>query len=231
MREWEKALALSRNSPDSDNENNVIAHLTTEVVKTAAQAGDRKKAQTLFQKAIDLNENCVDAWLHFGDFLVDENHIQEALAAWEKAFLINPEFTGQVISRFAKLPELEKESAVDNFFQRHLDNYGLTKEFNLAYIEWQIKSGRLKEARLRLRELLAQSSGDKKIFSLARQLIQSPDSSATDSEYENHDLIQALFMSDFRFEKNYHCQKCGYRLDQIVWRCPRCSTWDSVTLR
>jgi lipopolysaccharide biosynthesis regulator YciM len=198
------------------------------VAKSAAQAGDRKKAQALFKKAIDLNENCVDAWLHFGDFLINENRIPEALDAWEKAFLINPEFTSQIIIRFAKLPEPERESAVDNFFQRHLENHGQSKEFNLAYIEWQIKSGRLKEAKLRLRQQLAQSSGDKKIFSLARQLIQS---SATGSECENHDLIKALFTSDFRFEKNYHCQKCGYRLDQMVWRCPRCSTWDSVTLR
>ncbi len=230
MREWEKALVLSRDSPTAENETNVIAHLTTEVAKAADQAGDKKKAQTFFRKAIDLNKNCVDAWLHYGDFLINENLIQEALDAWEKAFLINPEFTSQIIDRFAKLPALERDGAVDEFFNRHLDNYSQSKEFNLTYINWQIKSGRLQEARLRLCQLLAQGRGDKKIFSLVRQLIQSPES-VTGSECENQDLIQALLMADFRFEKNYHCQKCGYRLDQMVWRCPRCFTWDSVTLR
>lgn len=230
MREWEKALVLSRDSPTAENETNVIAHLTTEVAKAADQAGDKKKAQTFFRKAIDLNKNCVDAWLHYGDFLVNENRSQEALEAWEKAFQISPEFTSQIIDRFVKLPALERNGAVDEFFNRHLDNYSQTKEFNLAYIDWQIKTGHLKEARLLLLKLLAQGSGDQKIFSLVRQLIKSPES-VTVTECENHDLIQALLMTNFRFEKNYHCQKCGYRLDQMVWRCPRCFTWDSVALR
>ncbi len=230
MREWEKALDLCRNLPATLSETNVLAHLTTEVAKTAVQTGDRKKALKLFQKALELNENCIDTWLHYGDYLLDDNQTQKALEAWEKAFSINPEFTEQVIKRIMKLSAGERESKIEEFFSRHRDNYGETKEFNLAHINWQIQSGRFQEAKSQLRQLLEQNNGDRRIFQLTKQLVQAAEPE-TGAEFKNSDLIKAFFATDFRFEKVYHCQKCGYKLDQMAWRCPRCSSWDSISPR
>lgn len=230
MREWEKALALYHNFPKSQDKASIIAHLTTEVAKTAERSDDKKKALTLFKRAIELDERCVDAWLHYGDFLITENHQQEALTAWEKAFLINPEFTGQVIDRFEKVPETEKERVIESFFLRHIEKYGEERKFNLAYIKWQIESGRLREAELLLRKVLTKTGGDRETFYLAGQLLKATSPSAS-CDRETYDLlVDDIFTAKFRFEKKYHCQKCGYKLDQMVWRCPRCSNWDSVNV-
>ncbi len=227
MREWEKALDLCRDLPATQDETSILAHLTTEVAKAAEQAGDRKKALSLFKKAVELNENCIDTLLHYGDFLLNDNQVQKALEIWEKAFLINPEFTTQIVDRIMKLPVAEREGRIEEFFLRHRGDYGRIKAFNLAYIEWQIKSGRLQEARIQLQDQLRQKRAGRKLFNLTKQLILAaePEAAAKD---ENSDLIRSLLTADFRFEKNYHCQKCGYRLDQITWRCPRCSSWDSI---
>ena len=231
MKEWEKALDLHNNSPASQSKTNIIAHLTTEVAKTADRVGDKEKANTLYQKAIEIDGKCVDAWLHYGDFLLDENRHQDALAAWEKAFSINHEFTDLVIDRFAKLPAPEQKSATESFFRKHQDVNGERRRFNLAYISWQIESGMLLEARLRLKAVLEKTDGDSKAFTLAHQLLIATQSAADSDQNIFDTLVNDIFSAKFRFEKEYHCQKCGYKLDNMTWKCPRCSSWDSVTRR
>jgi lipopolysaccharide biosynthesis regulator YciM len=231
LHEWEKALTIHQNFPASQSETSVIAHLTTEVAQTAARTGDKKKAAALFKKAIELDNLCVDAWLHYGDFLLQENQQPEALAAWEKAFLINPEFTPQVIKRLRQLPETEQDSILENFFLRHLDKFADNRKFNLAYIDWLIKSNHLEKAKSRLQDILNKTDGDSETFLLAKQLFAANQLLSTSDREIIDNLISEIFAAEFRFEKSYHCQKCGYKLESMVWRCPRCSSWDSVTVR
>ncbi len=230
MREWEKALSLHKGMPDARSDTHIIAHLTTEVAKNHAHSGEKDKALALFKKAIRLDEKCVDVWLHYGDFLFDDSQIQKALAAWEKAFLINHEFITQVVERFEKIPPPKKAEALENFFQSHLGNYGGQKKFNLAYINWLINSNKVEKAESRLRKLLRESGGDSETFYLAKQLLQLTRTENRDQNSFNS-LVDDVFATDFCFEKRYYCQKCGFKLDRIACKCPRCSSWDSITVR
>ncbi len=231
MQEWEKALSLHHDKPASKNETHIIAHLTAEVAKNHDLSGDKDRAIALFKKAISLDEKCVDVWLHFGDFLIDNDRVQEALEAWEKAFLINHEFIGQVIERCEKIPVAEKEAFLENFFQRHLENYGGQRKFNLAYINWQINSGRIEEAEIRLKNVLKKTGADGEAFSLARRLLQLTQAAEGSSLNDLNPLVNDVFAADFSFEKRYYCQKCGFKLDRIACKCPRCSSWDSIAVR
>ncbi len=231
MQEWEKALSLHHEKPASQNETHIIAHLTAEVAKKYDHSGDKNKAVALFKKAIVLDEKCVDVWLHYGDFLIDNNREQEALDAWEKAFLINQEFISQVIERFEKIPAAKKDAALDNFFHRHLENYGRQRKFNLAYIDWQINSGKIEEAELRLKKVLEETGGDSEAFSLARRLLQSTQPAAGLDRNGSNSLVEDVFAADFNFEKRYYCHKCGFKLERIACQCPRCSSWDSIAIR
>jgi len=229
MQEWEKALSLHHNKPAAKNETHIIAHLTAEVAKNYDLSGDKDKAIALFKKAISLDEKCVDVWLHFGDFLIDNDRVQEALDAWEKAFLINQEFISQIVERFEKIPVAEKDALLENFFQRHLENYGGQRKFNLAYINWQINSGKIEAAEIRLKNVL-KTGADGEAFSLARRLLQSVQSTECNRNSFNS-LVNDVFAADFSFEKRYYCHKCGFKLDRIACKCPRCSSWDSITVR
>lgn len=231
MHEWEKALSLHHEKPASKNETHIIAHLTAEVAKKHNLSGDKNKAIALFKKAISLDEKCVDVWLHFGDFLIDNDRMQEALDAWEKAFLINQEFIGQVIERIENIPVEKKEASLEFFFQRHLENYGGQRKFNLAYINWQINSGKIEEAELRLKKVLKETGTDGEAFSLAKRLLQSTQLAEGSDRNRLNSLVNDVFAADFSFEKRYYCHKCGFKLDRIVCQCPRCSSWDSIAVR
>ena len=231
LREWEKALALHHSLPSTQNEINIIAHLTTEVAKSAETSGDREKAQKFFQQALELDDSCIDAWLHYGDFLKGESRIQDALTAWERAFMLNPDFIDLVTSRFSGLPKEEKDKVEEEFFSRHLEEFGGKRKFNLAYIGWLIKSGRWTEAGSRLERVMTEKSGDAEVFSLVNNLLSEIRTSngAGGDLYDS--LVRNFFSTQLRFEKVYRCRKCGYQLDKMVWRCPRCSTWDSIAVR
>ncbi len=230
MREWEKALSLYKDKSGSRNDAHIIAHLTTEVAKNHARLGAKDKALVLFKKAIKLDGKCVDVWLHYGDFLLQDDRVSEALAAWEKAFLINPEFVTQVVERIEKIPAAEKDVILDDFFQRHQENYGGLRKFNLAYINRLINSGKTEAAGLQLKQELASNCGDGETFSLVKRLLRLMP--AENSE-QNHiqSLVEDLIAADFSFEKRYYCRKCGFKLDRIACKCPRCSSWDSITVR
>ncbi len=231
LREWEKALSLHNSTPSTQNETNLIAHLTTEVAKTAEAAGNKGKALKFFLQALELDDGCIDTWLHYGDFLKSENKIPEALDAWEKAFILNPDFITLVTNRFSGLPEDQKDNIEKEFFSRHLKEYGEKRKFNLAYIGWLIKTGDLEEAGSRLERVMKEKSGDAEVFSLVSKLLNVIRSAGgVDGELYNS-VVSNFFSTQLRFEKPYRCRKCGYQLDEMAWKCPRCATWDSIAVR
>ncbi len=231
LREWEKALALHESSPSSKKELNLIAHLTTEVAKTAETVGDREKALKFFRQALKLDDSCIDAWLHYGDFLNSGNQTAEALEAWEKAFILNPDFVSLVTSRFSEIPEDIRKKVEPEFFSRHLDKYGEKRKFKLAYVAWLIKSDHLEDAASRLEQVMSHKSGDAEVFSLASSLLQKIRSTSGRDSGLYDSLVCNFFSTQLRFEKAYRCRKCGFQLDEMTWRCPRCLTWDSIAVR
>ncbi|MEA3333132.1 MAG: tetratricopeptide repeat protein [Pseudomonadota bacterium] len=231
LREWEKALALHDSSPYTQSEINIIAHLTTEVAKSAEAAGDREKSLIFFQQALKLDDSCIDAWLHYGDFLKSEKQIADALTAWERAFRLNPDFVNLITSRFSGLEEEERDKVEEEFFSRYLDEYGKNRKFNLSYISWLIKAERLVEAGVRLERVMIEKRGDAEVFSLIRNLLDKIWASDDLNRSIYDSLVRNFFSTQLRFEKAYRCRKCGYQLDVMVWKCPRCATWDTITVR
>jgi len=230
LREWEKALALYQLSSAIQNELNIIAHLTTEVAKVAKASGKKEKALNFFLQALELDDSCINAWLHYGDFLKSENKLLEARDAWERAFILNPDFVTLVISRFSGLPEEQKNKIEKEFFSRHLKEYSKNRKFNLAYIGWLIKSGELEEAGSRLEQVMKEKSGDAEVFSLVSKLINEIHTSIGVGGELYNSLVRNFFSTQLRFEKSYRCRKCGYQLDEMVWKCPRCSAWDTIAI-
>ncbi|MCD6293132.1 MAG: tetratricopeptide repeat protein [Deltaproteobacteria bacterium] len=231
LKEWEKALTLHNSLPSTKNEINIIAHLTTEVAKMAEVDGDREKALIFFKKALELDDSCIDAWLHYGDFLQSEQQIPEALSAWEQAFKLNPDFVSLITNRFSRLEIEGKDKLEEDFFSRHLEEYGKKRKFNISYIDWLIKSDRLVEAGSRLKQIMSEKRGDAEIFHLVSNLLQKIRTSNNFDQDLYDSLVLNFFSTQLRFEKDYRCRKCGYQLDVMVWKCPRCAMWDTIEVR
>jgi len=193
--------------------------------------GDREKALIFFKKALELDDSCIDAWLHYGDFLQSEQQIPEALSAWEQAFKLNPDFVSLITNRFSRLETEGKDKLEEDFFSRHLEEYGKKRKFNISYIDWLIKSDRLVEAGSRLKQIMSEKRGDAEIFHLVSNLLQKIRTSNNFDQDLYDSLVINFFSTQLRFEKTYRCRKCGYQLDVMAWKCPRCATWDTIVVR
>jgi lipopolysaccharide biosynthesis regulator YciM len=136
-----------------------------------------------------------------------------------------------VTSRFSEIPEDIRKKVEPEFFSRHLDKYGEKRKFKLAYVAWLIKADRLKDAKNRLERIMSEKSGDAEVFSLVSSLLQKIRSNSGIDNQLYNSLVCNFFSTQLRFEKGYRCRKCGFQLDEMTWRCPRCSTWDSIAVR
>ncbi|MBN2706250.1 MAG: tetratricopeptide repeat protein [Deltaproteobacteria bacterium] len=230
--DWEKALALYSLPAAADAAPNLIAHLETEVAKLAVRDGDQERAQRHFHRALTINPACIDAWLHQGDFFLARGRLEEALASWDQAFILNPEFIALVIRRLAQAETAAAPRLIADFFDRHRQLYLDSERFKLVYTDWLIDQGELVKAATLLEAILPARQGDAEIFGLVGKLLEElkQDNDLSPERRDNlRDLIvDGFFSNRMRFEKPYRCRQCGYRLDDIVWKCPRCASWDTV---
>lgn len=225
-REWDKAIMVQKKLTelsDSDNSHNILAHLTTEMAKDAEQSGNDSKAESFYRRAIGINENCMDAWLHLGDLQVKTGKEQEALKSWRKAFELNSDLVSLVVSRFSQLPAERNNQIKDEFYRHYLDKYSDNVHFILCYSNFLLDNSRTNEAADWIKRVLATKPDAAGIFTAVAKLLR-----ATENCGEYQCFLQNFFDTYKPEHKPYQCRQCGYQLDEVVWKCPKCSHWDTI---
>lgn len=225
-REWDKAIIIQKKLTElskSDDSHTILAHLTTEMAKEAEKSGKNTKAMSLYRRAIDINENCMDAWLHLGDLQLKTGKEQEALTSWRKAFELNPDLISLVVGRFSQLPAEKSNQIKDEFYRNYLNKYADNIYFILCYSDFLLDEKRTNEAADWIKRVLAAKPEAAGIFTLVAKLVQ-----ITESCNEYQWFLQNFFDAYKPSNKPYQCRQCGYQLDEVVWKCPKCSHWDTI---
>ncbi|MBN2333048.1 MAG: tetratricopeptide repeat protein [Deltaproteobacteria bacterium] len=224
--EWDKAIGTQKKLTDlrgGEENNHIIAHLTTEMAKEAEQQGEVGKAATLYQRAIGIHEACIDAWLHLGDLHLKNGKEREAIKAWEKGFVLNPDLVSLAVSRFSQLSPEPAMQAKEAFFATHLAAYGENIPFVLCYISFLMDHGSIDKAIPWMKKILDKEPGCIRMVEQISKLVSSRENCA-----EHHEILQAFFASYRPDSKPYQCRNCGYLLNKIVWKCPKCAHWDTI---
>lgn len=231
--EWEKALVLHRKNSQAleTGQKHVIAHLETEVGKQALSNKDYDRAARYFKQALNTDPGCVDAWLHQGDLWLERQKPAQAVNDWQKAFSLEPNLVYLTVARLAKMPEPDCRTELEDFFARNQAEHGDNPYFMLAYADWLLENGELEKSADLLSRIMASRTGNSEIFTLVRKfldLLTLPTISPEERQRLQDKTVKAFFTTQMRFEKPYRCRKCGYRLDEIAWKCPRCYSWDTI---
>ncbi len=225
-REWDKAIKIQKKLAelsDNSDSDNILAHLTTEMAKEAEQAGKTSKAMTLYRQAISINKNCMDAWLHLGDLQLKKGKEQEAVNSWTKAFEINPDLAKLVVGRFSQLSPEKGKKRKDDFFQSCLDTYADNIHFIFCYINFLLDVNRTDEAADWIKRVMFTNPDAAEIFPVVARLVKS-----TESCKQYQPFLQEFFTIYKPPLKPYQCRQCGYQLDEVVWKCPKCAHWDTI---
>jgi lipopolysaccharide assembly protein B len=227
MKDWENAFLTRQNIARivKGDHAHVLAHYQTEKGKVHQARGDPGKAKSAFEKAISLDERCLDAYLHLGDVYFQRQDYKKAIASWKKVVDISPSFTFLAYSRLEGAYSMMKnlkpveeflkecaESHPDPFTHMALARYRYNENDRQAALQELDAALDLApsfwEARKFQGEILLDGEMEEEALSAYR------------------DLIGHLDVPHLSFQ----CSECGYKSSELQWQCPQCKQWDTLGL-
>jgi lipopolysaccharide assembly protein B len=224
--EWEAAFeAQGRISKlRKSDDQHVLAHLMTEQGKAQAAKGDPKAAKSAFKKAISIDPQCVDAYLHFGDLYAEQGQDAKAVVLWKKAMEASPSMTFLAYDRLERaFFRMGQVSSLEEFL-RERSSQADTDLFTQVFLARHLrKKGETEEAGRILKAVLEQWPHSREAREELIEIYK--DGGRTDEALEEYGrLVRSLAQID-RF---FQCRMCGYGSTKLLWKCPQCLRWDTM---
>ena len=227
LKDWENAYATRQKIAglEKGNHEHILAHHLVEAGKMYVEKDDVNKARAFFSKAISIQKECVDAYLHLGDLHFKKQEYKKAIAAWKKVSEVAPQFTflayGRLEGAYSKMKNLEPvevfleecarlnpdaftHMALARYLYNKNDMEGAYKEINNAL---SLNPGFWEARRFRGQMYI---KGDAREEMLA----------------DYGEIIEGLNVPYLRFR----CNQCGFEPNELLWQCPQCNLWDTIGL-
>lgn len=225
LRDWEKAFEARQKIVrlTKGDDRHILAHHQTELGKVYQENEELSKAKSCFNKAISIDEGCVDVYLHLGDLHFSKREYKKAIAAWKKVVQVAPRFTFLAYRRlegaYSKMKNLKP---VEEFLKEcaQLNSDAFTRMALARYLyNEQDYEGALNELESALG--LDPSFWEARKFMGEILLDQEMKEEALEA-YE--DLIPHLNVPYLKFQ----CTQCGFKPTELHWQCPQCRRWDTI---
>jgi lipopolysaccharide biosynthesis regulator YciM len=227
VHDWEKAFktrkAISRLVKGEHR--HILAHHQTELGKIQEKNGDILGAEKSYKNALSIFDRCVDAYLHLGDLYLTQQEHKKALSTWERLVDVAPQFTFLAYQRLERAYSGMKNLKGVEDFLRESVRKNSDPFTHLALARYLYSKGEIDSAL----DHLNQATRLVPTFLDVRKLmgeILLKEGRNEEALGTYRDLLLGL---DFPYLK-FQCSKCGYRPDELVWRCPQCLKWDSIKI-
>jgi lipopolysaccharide biosynthesis regulator YciM len=227
MNDWENAFSYRQKLSKliDGNHSHILAHQQTEAGKAWIIKGNQGRAKSAFQKAILLDNKCIDAYFHLGDLFFEIKDFKKAITAWKKVVRIRPEFTFLVYHRLeGAYSEMKNLKPVEDFL-RECAKFNADAFTHMALARYRYNENDLKgaleelEKAIKLNPLFSEARG----FMAEILLAQGQRDQALNAYRE---LVNFLDVPHHEFQ----CSNCGYRSSDLKWQCPQCKKWDTIDL-
>lgn len=201
-----------------------IAHYHCELALLAQRAGDRAAACEQLRSALAVCGTCARANMIHADMAIDAGDYATANRCLEAVERQRPELMPEIIDRwFGVLRDLDDPAVLRRFVDKLR---GQRNAYSVIRATRQVIAG------------LDGSAAADSFFK--QQIVQRPSLKALRdwahdqmelSKPGERDKVQVICtMLDQVVEEKpaYLCSHCGFRGNELHWRCPGCGTWDSV---
>jgi lipopolysaccharide biosynthesis regulator YciM len=225
MGEWDKAYLTRReiSKITKTDDTHDLALYKAYVGKRYLDGGRLKEAESSLKDAIKIDSECVPGYLYLGDLYYQEGKIDDAISSWRRIVTMFPEVA------YVTFRRLEKAFYEKGRFEKIIDLYNDVLERNpgdvrtlmtLAYI--QRRKGNLDDA-IGLSKTALEFDPDSRSVkqALARLYYEKGE-----IERSLKTMVEAFngFPTD---DETYTCENCGHRVNEALWRCPRCDHWET----
>ncbi|MEW5803465.1 MAG: tetratricopeptide repeat protein [bacterium] len=226
-KDWENAYQMEKQIQklsEADGNYSRLAHIMTEMGKTAYQQEDYALAMKRLKEAITLDKNCTEAYLVLGDIYLAEDKTAKAIAIFNKIISSEQHQLSFAVYKLLEKAYLQKGKfeSIESVYQEILSRRPQDTRTRAILADYYYKKGLLPKAIDELREGLKVCPESLTLRStLAEMLIRENRQDEAVKEYQ--------YLAGQIMDKNEHfsCQKCGYQSSQIQWKCPQCKEWDS----
>ena len=226
LKDWENAFTVRQKIAklSKGDLSNILAHHKTEAGKALFEKGDIPKARSTLKKAISIDKNCIDAYLHLGDLYLSTGDFKRAMSMWRSIVNISPKLTYLVYKRLEGAYNRSKDAKqVENFLTECARSN--TDAFtHLALARYMYNENKYEEAIGELKQALALDS----TFWEARRFLGEillERGLSDEALIAYGDLLSQLNIPYLGFQ----CTNCGFKPNDLQWQCPQCKKWDTIS--
>ena len=227
MRDWENAYGTRQKiaKVTKGDHKHILAHYQVELGKASQEKEDFAMAKSCFQKAISIDDTCLDAHLHLGDLHFQKQDYKKAVSAWRRVARIAPQFSFLAYRRLeGAYTEMKNLKPVEEFLKECAESSS-DAFTHMALARYLYNEQKYPEA---LRELDSALALDPSFWEAMKFkgeiLLRQGMRDAALRAYE--DLIPRLNVPYLKFQ----CSNCGFRPGDLQWQCPQCKKWDTIGL-
>jgi lipopolysaccharide biosynthesis regulator YciM len=225
MREWDKAYEaaeeLERLNPSGRARN--LARYKAYIGADCLQRGKVKDARRHFEEALRLDETARSALVHLGDVEYEEGDPEKAVSLWKKLIDAHPASAYIVFDRLERAYfDMGRFSEMVQVYEEILAAHPREVRTLLALAGIQHKKGDLDEALRIVREAVEIEPENAR----ARRHLARLRYECGDVEAGYRELLAATGSLEARSE-SFACSECGYRSEDVFWRCPKCRAWET----
>ncbi len=214
--EMERATGIDRSS--------FIAHYHCELASVALSENNAEGAKKHATMALQRSEQCARAHVLLAEIASSNGNHQQAHTHYVHVESLRPELMPAIIdARFDALIKTGNVPALREFINHIRDRrnaYSVVRTTR-AVIE---KLDGLDKADRFFKQQILQRPSLKGLRDWAQDqvAISKPD------EREKVQIIFTMLDTVVEDKATYHCERCGFLGNELHWRCPSCSNWDSI---
>jgi lipopolysaccharide biosynthesis regulator YciM len=227
--QWREAQAIRQQLADAaadtekSNDQAILAFLENELGQQARREGAAEQAVRHFERAIDMNERTVPAYLNLGDLRLDGGDPLAAIEIWQRLVRMAPERAYLAFDRLQSVyVGLDDTAGFLTLCRRLIEANPQDWRARMALGRHFASNGEPANALVELFESLVHNPHALAIHqTIWRTLAVLNFNSALVRRYVDltHD---AVFYLD-----PHICMRCRYRSTELLWQCPQCHEWNT----
>ncbi|MGA1871154.1 MAG: tetratricopeptide repeat protein [bacterium] len=226
---WEKAFTTAKyiEKISKKNQSVTISHIICEQAKEKLAEKQIHNAIKDLKRAMSLNPSCIEAYLVLGDIYFNESQLDQAISTWQRVIHLDLPFSHLVYKKLEKA-YLNKGNydQIEQVYHSYLRKHTGDISTRLILADYYQKKGAINKAIQILKDgLKINPHATRLSCALGEILIKE------DREKEIIEEYKLLLNRIERKKQIYVCNKCGYKNNDIIWKCPQCKEWDTFTLK
>ena len=223
-KDWEKAIELVKSMDTiTDNEKTLalLAQYYCEISSIYNKDNQIEKAIAISKKALKTNKNCIRANYQLAKYY-SKNDIGISVQYYHSIIHQNKDFSKYIIN---KIIHTAKKIQNNNIILKTLMNISEIKEMPfIPDIYFFILYEKDKETAMKYINTFDRTDLVNN-FVITHTLASTEDQTGLNGVI--HDLVNSyknIFSSNFYFI----CNNCGYKSNELNWKCPSCNTWETI---